>query len=163
MSAMFEELSEKLDAVLGRFRQRGVLTEPMIKDGLREIRRALLEADVHYQLARDFLARVEERALGERVLKSIAPGQQIVKIVHDELVELLGTKREPLAVAPVPPTVILLVGLQGSGKTTTAAKLAKRLAREGRSPMLAALDVYRPAAIDQLETLGQQKIGRAHV
>ncbi|HLU25513.1 MAG TPA: signal recognition particle protein [Longimicrobiales bacterium] len=156
MSAMFEELSEKLDAVLGRFRQRGVLTEPMIKDGLREIRRALLEADVHYQLARDFLARVEERALGERVLKSIAPGQQIVKIVHDELVELLGTKREPLAVAPVPPTVILLVGLQGSGKTTTAAKLAKRLAREGRSPMLAALDVYRPAAIDQLETLGQQ-------
>src|SRR5690606_983345 len=156
MSAMFEELSEKLDAVLGRFRQRGVLTEPMIKDGLREIRRALLEADVHYQLARDFLARVEERALGERVLKSIAPGQQIVKIVHDELVELLGTKREPLAVAPVPPTVILLVGLQGSGKTTTAAKLAKRLAREGRSPMLAALDVYRPSAIDQLETRGQQ-------
>lgn len=156
MSAMFEELSDKLDAVLGRFRQRGVLTEPMIKDGLREIRRALLEADVHYQLARDFLARVEERALGERVLKSIAPGQQIVKIVHDELVALLGDKREPLAIAPVPPTVILLVGLQGSGKTTTAAKLAKRLTREGRSPMLAALDVYRPAAIDQLETLGKQ-------
>jgi len=153
---MFEELSEKLDGVLGRFRQRGVLTEPMIKDGLREIRRVLLEADVNYQLARDFLARVEERALGERVLKSISPGQLIVKIVHDELVALLGGSRVALQLAPSPPTVILLVGLQGSGKTTTAAKLARRLDREGRSPLLAALDVYRPAAIDQLETLGKQ-------
>ncbi len=153
---MFEELSEKLDGVLGRFRQRGVLTEPMIKDGLREIRRVLLEADVNYQLARDFLARVEERALGERVLRSISPGQQIVKIVHDELVALLGGSRAALQLAPSPPTVILLVGLQGSGKTTTAAKLARRLEREGRSPLLAALDVYRPAAIDQLETLGKQ-------
>jgi signal recognition particle subunit SRP54 len=153
---MFEELSEKLDGVLGRFKQRGLLTEPMIKDGLREIRRVLLEADVHYQLTRDFLAKVEERALGEKVLKSVAPGQQIVKIVHDELVALLGEKREGLKTAPVGPTVILLVGLQGSGKTTTAAKLAKRLAREGRSPMLAALDIYRPAAIDQLEALGKQ-------
>lgn len=153
---MFEELSEKLDGVLGRFRQRGVLTQPMIKEGLREIRRALLEADVHYQLSREFLARVEERALGEKVLKSISPGQQIVKIVHDELVDLLGGSRAALEIAPVPPTVILLVGLQGSGKTTTAAKLAKRLTREGRSPLLAALDVYRPAAIDQLEALGKR-------
>src|SRR5690606_31274135 len=153
---MFEELSEKLDGVLGRFRQRGVLTEPMIKDGRREIRRVLLEADVNYQLARDFLARVEERALGERVLKAISPGQQIVKLVHDELVALRGGRRVALQLAPSPPTVILLVGLQGSGKTTTAAKLARRLDREGRSPMLAALDIYRPAAIDQLETLGRQ-------
>jgi signal recognition particle subunit SRP54 len=153
---MFEELSEKLDDVLGRFRQRGVLTEPMIREGLREVRRVLLEADVNFQLARDFLAKVEERSLGEQVLKSVAPGQQIVKIVHDELVGLLGERQEGVRIAPVAPTVVLLVGLQGSGKTTTAAKLAKRMAREGRAPLLAALDVYRPAAIDQLETLGGQ-------
>jgi signal recognition particle subunit SRP54 len=153
---MFEELSEKLDGVFGRLRQRGLLTEAQVREGLREIRRILLEADVNYQLAREFLGRVEERALGEKVLKSVAPGQQIVKIVHDELVRLLGEKQEGLKVAPVGPTVILLAGLQGSGKTTTAAKLAKRLLREGRQPLLAALDVYRPAAIDQLETLGRQ-------
>src|SRR5262245_706528 len=153
---MFEELSEKLDGVLGRFRQRGLLTEDQIREGLREVRRVLLEADVNFQLTKDFLARVEEKATGEKVIKSVAPGQQIVKIVHDELIELLGSKQEGIKIAPVGPTVILLAGLQGSGKTTTAAKLAKRLAREGRSPMLAALDIQRPAAIDQLETLGKQ-------
>jgi signal recognition particle subunit SRP54 len=153
---MFEELSEKLDGVLGRFRQRGLLTEDQVREGLREVRRVLLEADVNFQLTKDFVARVEEKATGEKVIKSVAPGQQIVKIVHDELIELLGSKQEGIKIAPVGPTVILLAGLQGSGKTTTAAKLAKRLAREGRSPMLAALDVQRPAAIDQLETLGQQ-------
>lgn len=153
---MFEELSDKLDGVLSRFKQRGLLTEPMIKEGLREVRRVLLEADVNFQLVKDFLARVEERSLGERVLKSVAPGQQIVKIVYDELVTLLGERAEGVKVASVGPTVILLVGLQGSGKTTTAAKLAKRLAREGRAPLLAALDANRPAAIDQLETLGEQ-------
>jgi signal recognition particle subunit SRP54 len=153
---MFEELSEKLDGVFGRLRQRGLLTEAQVREGLREVRRILLEADVNFQLTKDFLSRVEERALGEKVLKSVAPGQQIVKIVHDELVTLLGEKQESLKIAPVGPTVILLAGLQGSGKTTTAAKLAKRLAREGRQPLLAALDVYRPAAIDQLETLGRQ-------
>lgn len=153
---MFEELSEKLENVLGRFRSRGVLTEPMIREGLREVRRVLLEADVNYQVAKDFLGRVEGRATGEQVLKSVQPGQQVVKIVHDELVHLLGEKPEPLKIAPIPPTVILLAGLQGSGKTTTAAKLAKRMVREGRAPMLAALDVQRPAAIDQLETLGKQ-------
>jgi signal recognition particle subunit SRP54 len=153
---MFEELSEKLDGVFGRWRQRGLLTEEQVHEGLREVRRILLEADVNYQLARDFLGRVEERATGEAVLKSVAPGQQIVKIVHDELIALLGEKPEPLKVAPVGPTVILLAGLQGSGKTTTASKLARRLAREGRQPLLAALDVQRPAAIDQLETLGKQ-------
>ncbi|CAN5712414.1 signal recognition particle protein [soil metagenome] len=153
---MFEELTEKLDGVFGRMRQRGLLTEAQVREGLREVRRILLEADVNFQLVKDFLARVEERALGEKVLRSVAPGQQIVKIVHDELIRLLGEKQEGLKVAAVGPTVILLAGLQGSGKTTTAAKLAKRLAREGRQPLLAALDVYRPAAIDQLETLGRQ-------
>ena len=153
---MFEELSEKLDSVLGRFRQRGLLTEDQIREGLREVRRVLLEADVNFQLTKDFLTRVEEKATGEKVIKSVAPGQQIVKIVHDELIELLGSKQEGIKIAPVGPTVILLAGLQGSGKTTTAAKLAKRLAREGRAPMLAALDIQRPAAIDQLETLGKQ-------
>jgi signal recognition particle subunit SRP54 len=153
---MFEELSEKLDGVFGRWRTRGLLTEAQVHEGLREVRRILLEADVNFQLARTFLAKVEEKALEEKVLKSVAPGQQIVKIVHDELVALLGDKPEVLKIAPVGPTVILLVGLQGSGKTTTAAKLAKRMAREGRQPLLAALDVQRPAAIDQLETLGRQ-------
>jgi signal recognition particle subunit SRP54 len=153
---MFEELSEKLDDVFSRWRQRGLLTEAQVHEGLREVRRILLEADVNFQLARTFLTKVEERALNEKVLKSVAPGQQIVKIVHDELVALLGERAEPLKVAPVGPTVVLLAGLQGSGKTTTAAKLARRLAREGRQPLLAALDVQRPAAIDQLETLGKQ-------
>jgi signal recognition particle subunit SRP54 len=153
---MFEELSEKLDTVLGRFRKRGLLTESMIQEGLREVRRALLEADVNFQVVKDFIGSVEERATGEAVLKSVSPGQQIVKIVHDELVHLLGDRSEGIKIAPVGPTVILLAGLQGSGKTTTAAKLAKRMMREGRNPMLAALDVNRPAAIDQLETLGRQ-------
>jgi len=153
---VFDELSEKLDGIFGRLRQRGLLTEPMIHEGLRDIRRVLLEADVNFQLVRDFLARVEEKATGERVLKSVSPGQQIVKIVHDELVVLLGERPAPLSVAAIPPTVVMLVGLQGSGKTTTAAKLAKRMIREGRAPALAALDPYRPAAIDQLETLGSE-------
>jgi signal recognition particle subunit SRP54 len=153
---MFDELSEKLDGVLGRFKQRGLLTESTIDEGLREIRRALLEADVNFQLAREFLERVRERAVGEQVLRSVKPGEQVVKIVHDELVQLLGQDRHGLETAAVGPTVILLVGLQGSGKTTTAAKLARRLGREGKKPLLAALDVNRPAAIDQLETLGEQ-------
>ncbi len=153
---MFDELSNKLDGVLGRFRQRGVLTEPMIREGLREVRRVLLEADVNYKVTRDFLNAVQTRALGEQVLKSVSPGQQIVKIVHDELANLLGEGAPTLAVAPVPPTVIMMVGLQGSGKTTTSAKLAKRLAREGKKPMLAACDLYRPAAVEQLQTLGEQ-------
>jgi signal recognition particle subunit SRP54 len=153
---MFDELSEKLDSVLGRFRQRGVLTEPMIKDGLREVRRVLLEADVNYQVTREFLARVQEKALGESVLKAVSPGQQIVKIVHEELAGLLGEGRPGLQWAPSPPTVILVVGLQGSGKTTTAAKLARRLQREGRQPMLAACDLVRPAAVEQLSTLAKR-------
>jgi len=153
---MFDELSSKLDGALAKLRQRGVLTEPMIKEGLREVRRVLLEADVNYVVTRDFLGRVQERALGESVLKAVSPGQQIVKIVHDELARLMGEDRPTLEWAASPPTVILMVGLQGSGKTTSAAKLAKRLARQGRAPLLAACDLQRPAAIEQLQTLGGQ-------
>ena len=154
---MFDDLSNKLDGVLAKFRQRGVLTEPMVRDGLREVRRVLLEADVNYQVTRDFLKRVQEKALGDRVLKSVSPGQQIVKIVHDELVTLLGGEASSgLEWAAVPPTVILVVGLQGSGKTTTLAKLAKRLARQGKKPLMVACDLYRPAAVDQLVDLGAQ-------
>ncbi len=151
---MFDELSKKLDGALKKLRQRGVLTEPMIKEGLREVRRVLLEADVNFKVTRDFLSRVQERALGEAVLKAVSPGQQIVKIVHDELAHLLGEGRATLATAAVDPTVILMVGLQGSGKTTSAAKLARRLGREGKTPMLAACDLQRPAAIEQLQKLG---------
>jgi signal recognition particle subunit SRP54 len=153
---MFEELSQKLDDVLGGFRQRGVLTEPMIKEGLREVRRVLLEADVNYKVTRDFLERVQERSLGEAVVKSVTPGQQIVKIVHDELSALMGEGKPKLLWSSAPPTVFMVVGLQGSGKTTTAAKLARRLARDGRRPMLAACDLQRPAAVQQLQMLGRQ-------
>lgn len=154
---MFDDLSKKLDGVLAKFRQRGLLTESMVRDGLREVRRVLLEADVNYKVTRDFLKRVQEKALGDKVLKSISPGQQIVKIVHDELVTLLGGEASSeLKWAPVPPTVIMMVGLQGSGKTTTVAKLAKRLNRQGKKPLMAACDLYRPAAVDQLVDLGAQ-------
>jgi signal recognition particle subunit SRP54 len=153
---MFDQLSDKLEGVFSGLRQRGVLTEPMIREGLREIRRVLLEADVNYQVTRDFMKRVEEKALGERVLKSVTPGQQIVKVVHEELTSMLGEKRSPLALAPLPPTVIMMVGLQGSGKTTTAGKIARRMKREMRQTRMVACDVYRPAAVEQLQTLGEQ-------
>ncbi|MGI9626030.1 MAG: signal recognition particle protein [Longimicrobiales bacterium] len=154
---MFEDLSKKLDTVLGRFRQRGLLTEPMVKEGLREVRRVLLEADVNFKVTREFLGRVQEKALGEAVLKAVSPGQQVVKIVHDELAVMLGGDGDTeLQWSSAPPTVIMMVGLQGSGKTTTTAKLAKRLARAGRAPLLAACDLYRPAAVDQLQTLGER-------
>ena len=150
---MFDRLGKRLDKALGRFRQRGILTEPMIRKGLREVRRALLEADVNFKVTREFLKRVEERAVGEGVIRSISPGQQVVKIVHDELAGLLGEDVAELTWARKPPTVILMAGLQGSGKTTTAVKLARLIAREGRRPMLAGCDVYRPAAGEQLATL----------
>jgi len=153
---MFDELGKKLDSALGKFRQRGILTEPMIKDGLREIRRVLLEADVNYKVTREFLEHVQTRALGEQVVKAVSPGQQIVKIVHDELANLLGEGKPTLQWASSGPTIFMVVGLQGSGKTTTVAKLAKRLAKEGRDPLLAACDLYRPAAVDQLVALGEQ-------
>jgi signal recognition particle subunit SRP54 len=153
---MFDELGSKLDAALKKLRTRGVLTEPMIKEGLREVRRVLLEADVNFQVTRDFLNRVQERALGEAVLQAVSPGQQIVKVVHDELARLFGEDAPTLALGAGKPAVVLMVGLQGSGKTTSAAKLARRLGRGGATPMLAACDLQRPAAVEQLETLGAQ-------
>jgi signal recognition particle subunit SRP54 len=153
---MFDELSEKLDAVFARLRGRGVLTEADIKEGMREVRRVLLEADVNFQLTREFLERVEQKAAGVASLRSVSPGQQLVKIVHDELASMLGERREGLRIGTVPPGIVLVVGLQGSGKTTTAAKLARKLKVEGKPPRLVAADVYRPAAIDQLETLSKQ-------
>ena len=153
---MFDELTEKLEATFARLRGRGVLTDADIKDGLRDIRRVLLEADVSFQLTREFVERVEKKAVGVSALRTVSPAQQLVKIVHDELAGMLGERREGLKLSSVPPTVVMLVGLQGSGKTTTAAKLAKRLGADGRTSRLVAADVYRPAAIDQLETLGRE-------
>jgi signal recognition particle subunit SRP54 len=153
---MFEQLSEKLEDVFARLRGRGMLSEADIKDGLREVRRVLLEADVNFQLTREFLEHVEKKALGIAQLRSVSPGQQLVKIVYDELTTMLGERREGLKLSSVPPTVVMLVGLQGSGKTTTAAKLALKLQKESRQTRLIACDVYRPAAVDQLETLGNQ-------
>src|SRR6185503_7016976 len=127
---MFDELSEKLDSVFARLRGRGVLSESDIKEGLREVRRVLLEADVSFQLTREFLERVEKKAIGVAALRSIQPAQQLVKIVHDELTAMLGEQREGLKLSTVPPTVVMMVGLQGSGKTTSAAKLARRLKAE---------------------------------
>ncbi|MBK7908164.1 MAG: signal recognition particle protein [Gemmatimonadetes bacterium] len=152
---MFAELSEKLEAAFAKLRGRGVLTEADIKEGLREVRRVLLEADVSFQLTREFLERVEKRAVGIAQLKSVSPAQQLVKVVYDELTLMLGERREGLKMSTLPPTVILMVGLQGSGKTTTTAKLARKLKGEGKATRLVAADVYRPAAIDQLETLGR--------
>ncbi|MEX2180776.1 MAG: signal recognition particle protein [Gemmatimonadaceae bacterium] len=153
---MFTELSEKLEATFAKLRGRGVLSEADIKEGLREVRRVLLEADVSFQLTREFLERVEKRAVGVAQLRTVSPAQQLVKIVYDELTVMLGERREGLKLSSVPPTVVLMVGLQGSGKTTTAAKLARKLKGEGRQVRLVAGDVYRPAAIDQLETLGKE-------
>ncbi len=152
---MFDELSDKLGNVFAKLRGRGVLTDADIKDGLREVRRVLLEADVNFALTREFLERVEQKAVGVLQIKTIQPAQQLVKIVHDELTAMLGERREGLKMSTVPPTIIMMVGLQGSGKTTTAGKLARKLMLENKSTRLVAADVYRPAAIDQLETLGR--------
>ena len=153
---MFEDLSEKLEATFARLRGRGTLSESDIKEGLREVRRVLLEADVNFALTREFLERVEAKAVTVGRLGTVSPAQQLVKIVHEELAAMLGERREPLKMSTLPPTVVMMVGLQGSGKTTTAAKLARKLKAEGRPTRLVAADVYRPAAIDQLETLGKQ-------
>ena len=153
---MFDQLSAQLNATLQKLTGRGVLTEDAVKEGLREIRRVLLEADVSFDLTRDFLERVQGRAVGVASIQDVRPGHQIVKIVYDELVAMLGEKQAPLVHATVPPTIILLVGLQGSGKTTTAGKLARRLKQEQKAPFLVAADIYRPAAVEQLQTLGKQ-------
>ena len=153
---MFDSLSDKLQVTLGDLRKRGRLDEEAISRAMREIRLALLEADVNFGVVKDFVGRVRGRAVGADVLRSLTPGQQVVKIVHEELTALMGSGDSKLAFAPRPPTVILLAGLQGSGKTTTAGKLALLLRKEGKAPGLVAADLQRPAAIDQLEQLGRQ-------
>ena len=152
----FESLSEKLSGVFKKLRGKGVLTESDINEAMREVKLALLEADVNYKVVKEFVADVKEKALGEEVLKSLTPGQQVVKIVNDELVALMGGGSSKLTYSPSGFTTILMVGLQGTGKTTTCAKLAAYLKKQGKHPMLAACDVQRPAAIDQLEVVGGQ-------
>jgi signal recognition particle subunit SRP54 len=153
---MFDSLSTRLQTIFDRLGGRGRLSEDNIQEALREIRVALLEADVNFKVVKGFMDRVREKAVGQDVLRSLTPAQQVVKVVHDELVELLGGSGHRLAAAPHPPTVIMLIGLQGSGKTTTAAKLARMYGKQGQHPILAAADIYRPAAQDQLRTLGAQ-------
>jgi signal recognition particle subunit SRP54 len=153
---MFESLTEKLQSIFERIRGRGRLDEKTVDEVLREIRLALLEADVNFRVVKEFIARVREKAVGEELLKSLTPDQQVIRIVRDELVALLGGEAEPIRWAVQPPTTLMLCGLQGSGKTTTAAKLARWLRTQGRNPLLVAADLQRPAAIKQLEVLGQQ-------
>jgi signal recognition particle subunit SRP54 len=152
---MFEDLTRRLNEAFRGMLSRGALSETDVDLGLREVRLALLEADVNYKVARDFIAAVRADAVGEAVLKSVAPGQQVVKIVHDHLVQLLGGENQGIRLATEPPTIVMTLGLQGSGKTTTAAKLAVLLRKQGRTPMLVGADVHRPAAKDQLEVLGR--------
>ncbi|MDH7602607.1 MAG: signal recognition particle protein [Armatimonadota bacterium] len=153
---MFESLTEKLQSVFGRLRSRGVLTEEDVNEALREVRRALLEADVNYKVVKDFVQTIKDRAVGENILKGLNPVQQVIKIVKEEMIALLGGENAKLKVADKPPTVVMVVGLHGSGKTTNIAKLANLLKKQGRRPLLVAGDVYRPAAIKQLRTLGEQ-------
>ena len=156
---MFDNLSDKLQKIFKNLRGQGKLTEANIREALREVRMALLEADVHYKVAKDFVASIAQRAVGQEVMQSLTPGQQVIKIVNEELTALMGGAAEPLKLSGRPPVAVMLVGLQGSGKTTTAGKLALKLSRDGRRPCLVPADVYRPAAIDQLITLaGQLKL-----
>ncbi len=152
----FEGLSEKLNNVFKKLKSRGKLTESDVKEAMREVRLALLEADVSYKVVKEFVAKVTERAVGEEVLSSLTPGQQVIKIVNEELCSLMGNSNARINMASKPPTVIMMCGLQGSGKTTHAAKLAKLLKKEGHRPLLAACDIYRPAAINQLQVVGQK-------
>ena len=152
----FEGLSSRLQSITRKFGGKARVTEQDLKEMLREVKLALLEADVNYKIVKDFIAVIQEKALGQDVLKSLTPGQQVVKIVKDELVELLGGTESKINFTPNPPTIIMLVGLQGSGKTTTAGKLANLLRKQGKNPLLVACDVYRPAAIKQLQVVGKQ-------
>ena len=152
----FEGLSEKLQSITKKLRGQARITESDLKEMLREVKLALLEADVNYKIVKDFISDVQEKALGQDVLKSLTPGQQVIKIVKDELVELLGGQESKINFTPNPPTIIMLVGLQGSGKTTTAGKLANILRKQGKKPLLVACDIYRPAAIKQLQVVGKQ-------
>ena len=153
---MFQSLTEKLSAAFKKFRSKGKLTEADVKAGMREIKLALLEADVSFRVVKEFINKVSERAVGAEVLESLLPAQQIVKIVNEELTAVMGGTQSKLQISPEPPTVVMMCGLQGAGKTTHAAKLALMYKKQGKRPMLVACDVYRPAAIKQLEILGQQ-------
>ena len=152
----FEGLSSRLQEITRKIRGKARITESDLKEMLREVKLALLEADVNYKIVKDFISTIQEKALGQDVLKSLTPGQQVVKIVKDELVELLGGTESKINFTPNPPTIIMLVGLQGSGKTTTAGKLANILRKQGKKPLLVACDIYRPAAIKQLQVVGAQ-------
>ncbi|MCK4403621.1 MAG: signal recognition particle protein [candidate division Zixibacteria bacterium] len=152
---MFEDLTIKLEGIFKKLRGRGKLSETNIKDALKEVRRALLEADVNYKVVKEFISQVEAKAIGQEVLRSITPGQQIIKIVNEQLTNLLGKERVEVKFSAQPPTVFMLIGLQGSGKTTACGKLARYYKKKGRFPLLVAADVYRPAAVDQLKILGK--------
>ena len=153
---MFESLTEKLESIFKKLKGKGLLKEEDVELALKEIRLALLEADVNFKVVKDFVQKIREKAVGKEVLESLTPGQQVIKIVNDELCELLGKTNSRIPLSPNPPTIIMMVGLHGSGKTTTSAKLARLFKKEGRRPMLVAADLQRPAAIDQLITLGSQ-------
>jgi len=153
---MFQSLSEKLSNAFKRFKNRGKLTEADIKEGMREVKLALLEADVNFKVVKDFVKTVTERAVGAEVLESLLPAQQVIKIVHEELITLMGSENSKLEIASAPPTVIMMVGLQGAGKTTHSGKLASYYKKKSKNPLLVACDVYRPAAIKQLEVVGEQ-------
>jgi len=152
---MFDDLTYKLEGIFKKLKGHGKLTEANISEALKEVRRAFLEADVNYKVAKDFIASVREKSLGEEVLQSITPGQQVIKIIHDELVRILGSTSSGLTISSSPPTVIMIVGLQGSGKTTMCGKLALDFRKKSKSPLLVAADIYRPAAVDQLKVLGK--------
>ncbi|TCL53920.1 signal recognition particle subunit FFH/SRP54 (srp54) [Hydrogenispora ethanolica] len=153
---VFENLSNKLQDTFKRLRGMGKLSEKNIEESLREVRLALLEADVNFKVVKDFIATVKERSIGQEVLNSLTPGQQVIKIVYEELTKLMGEHEAPLKLADRPPTIVMLVGLQGAGKTSTAGKMAGLLKKQGRRPLLIAADIYRPAAIKQLQVLGGQ-------
>ena len=152
----FEGLTEKLSAAFKKLRGKGRLTESDVREAMREIRLALLEADVSYKVVKDFIKSVTERAVGSDVLESLTPAQMIVKIVNEELTRLMGSENQKLRIASRPPTVVMLVGLQGAGKTTNGAKLAGLFKKQGKRPLLAACDIYRPAAIKQLQVVGEK-------
>ncbi len=154
--AVFQGLSEKLNHIFSKMTKKGRLTELEIKQAMREVRIALLEADVNLNVAKDFIAKVSEKAVGQEILKSLSPAQQVIKIVNEELTELMGATNSKLIVSPEPPTVIMMCGLQGAGKTTLCGKLAVLLKKQGKKPLLAACDVYRPAAINQLKIVGEK-------
>jgi signal recognition particle subunit SRP54 len=152
----FEGLSDRLEAAFKRLKSKGSLDENDVKDAMREVRLALLEADVNYKVAKDFTAKVTQRAIGEQVMESLTPAQTVIKIVNEELTDLMGGTKSRINTAPHPPTIVMMCGLQGSGKTTHCAKIALMLKNEGHRPLLAACDIYRPAAIKQLQIVGEK-------